>query len=263
MDMYGIHRRSFTLTSGERFVTAWAPSYNITSAAIKARTALHYKVKEKRESIYNSKNFDVEWESTLEPKSSFLADDGSYNDIYQHFTESNPTRDRAPAVSHHAALAFFSVIIPALLPTYNSHYDSPFHFEDNASLAAAACIRNPNASANPAYSAATAKAFLAASASTHGCTYAFVTIALPSGATPRTLNEAFASVDAKHWRFATDAEYEQLENAHTWTLVPRSDATNVISGKWVFKIKRNSDGTIDRYKARWVARAWILPKKWS
>ena len=85
--------------------------------------------------------------------------------------------------------------------------------------------------------------------------YCFVDI-LPSGDTPLKLNQALASVDRKHWKFALDSEYDQLVDAKTWELVPRSEARNVISGKWVFKIKKNKDGSIDRYKARWVARGF-------
>ena len=47
-----------------------------------------------------------------------------------------------------------------------------------------------------------------------------------------------------------------MVDAKTWTLVPKSQAKNVISGKWVFKIKKNADGSVDRYKARWVARGF-------
>ena len=91
--------------------------------------------------------------------------------------------------------------------------------------------------------------------STHEA-YCFANVVLPTGATPRTHDQALASVDRRHWRFALDSEYEQLVDAQTWELVPRSEAPNVISGKWVFKIKKNSDGSIDRYKARWVARGF-------
>ena len=34
-----------------------------------------------------------------------------------------------------------------------------------------------------------------------------------------------------------------------WDLVPYSLSTNLVGCKWVFKIKRNSDGTVDCYKA--------------
>ena len=89
----------------------------------------------------------------------------------------------------------------------------------------------------------------------HDTAFAFITV-LPSGATPTTLKQAFASVDARHWRFATGAEFEQLEAAHTWELVSASEAKNVISGKWVFRIKKGPTGEIVRYKARWVARGF-------
>lgn len=38
-----------------------------------------------------------------------------------------------------------------------------------------------------------------------------------------------------------------------WTLVPRNQEDNVISTKWIFKVKPKEDGTIERFKARLVA----------
>jgi transposase InsO family protein len=42
----------------------------------------------------------------------------------------------------------------------------------------------------------------------------------------------------------------------TWTLVPQPSDARVITGKWVFTHKRNSDGSLARYKARWVVRGF-------
>jgi hypothetical protein len=39
-------------------------------------------------------------------------------------------------------------------------------------------------------------------------------------------------------------------------LVPPRAGTNIIDCKWVYKIKRKSDGSIDRYKARLVAKGF-------
>lgn len=48
-------------------------------------------------------------------------------------------------------------------------------------------------------------------------------------------------------------EYNALIENRTWTLVPRRSTDNVINTKWVFKVKANSDGSVERYKARLVA----------
>jgi histone deacetylase 1/2 len=51
-------------------------------------------------------------------------------------------------------------------------------------------------------------------------------------------------------------EYDALLRNHTWRLVPYKKGSNLIDCKWVFKIKRKSDGTIDRYKGRLVAKGY-------
>jgi hypothetical protein len=38
--------------------------------------------------------------------------------------------------------------------------------------------------------------------------------------------------------------------------VPRPPGTNVVTGKWLFRHKLTSDGSLDRYKARWVLRGF-------
>nr|XP_051202059.1 uncharacterized mitochondrial protein AtMg00810-like [Lolium perenne] len=42
--------------------------------------------------------------------------------------------------------------------------------------------------------------------------------------------------------------YDALQRNRTWELVPRPPRANVITGKWVFKHKLGSDGTLERYK---------------
>jgi hypothetical protein len=49
-----------------------------------------------------------------------------------------------------------------------------------------------------------------------------------------------------------EEEYDALITNNTWDLVPHPVGYNVITGKWIFKHKVNSDGTLERYKARWV-----------
>jgi hypothetical protein len=53
-----------------------------------------------------------------------------------------------------------------------------------------------------------------------------------------------------------DLEYNALMNNNTWKLVPYQQGKNIIDCKWVYKIKRNADGSIDRYKCHLVAKGF-------
>jgi len=51
-------------------------------------------------------------------------------------------------------------------------------------------------------------------------------------------------------------EHDALMKNHTWDLVPHPPRANIVTGKWIFKHKFNADGTLERYKARWVLRGF-------
>ncbi|KAJ9705530.1 hypothetical protein PVL29_003532 [Vitis rotundifolia] len=51
-------------------------------------------------------------------------------------------------------------------------------------------------------------------------------------------------------------EIKALIQNRTWDLVLRPPTANIVGSKWVFKTKLKEDGTIDRYKARLVARGF-------
>lgn len=58
------------------------------------------------------------------------------------------------------------------------------------------------------------------------------------------------------WVQAMEDEFSALHRQQTWTLVPPDPSQNVVGCKWVYKVKRNSDGTVSRYKARLVAKGF-------
>jgi len=49
-------------------------------------------------------------------------------------------------------------------------------------------------------------------------------------------------------------KYEALLNNKTWDLVPLPKDRQVVGCKWVFRIKENADGAVNRFKARLVAK---------
>jgi hypothetical protein len=74
---------------------------------------------------------------------------------------------------------------------------------------------------------------------------------LATSSEPHDHREALA--DPK-WNKAMDIKFEALLKNGTWHLVSPKKGANVIDCKWVYKIKKKADGSIDRYKARLVTK---------
>lgn len=51
-------------------------------------------------------------------------------------------------------------------------------------------------------------------------------------------------------------EIEALEKNHTWEVVNLPGRKVPIGCKWIFKIKYNADSTIERFKARLIAKGY-------
>ncbi|KAI5321949.1 hypothetical protein L3X38_031021 [Prunus dulcis] len=53
-----------------------------------------------------------------------------------------------------------------------------------------------------------------------------------------------------------DKEIQALEQNNTWSITPLPAGKHPIGCKWVYKVKYNSDGSVERYKARLVAKGY-------
>ncbi|KAK1631991.1 hypothetical protein QYE76_006306 [Lolium multiflorum] len=58
------------------------------------------------------------------------------------------------------------------------------------------------------------------------------------------------------WHSAMADEFSALRKTGTWILVPRPPGVNIVGSKWIFKTKHRPDGSIDKHKARLVARGF-------
>ncbi|KAH9779126.1 hypothetical protein KPL71_007607 [Citrus sinensis] len=74
-----------------------------------------------------------------------------------------------------------------------------------------------------------------------------------TGIEPETFEEASQSSE---WMTAMKDEITALEQNQTWELVLKPKDVKPISCRWVYKIKHRPDGSIERYKARLVARGF-------
>ena len=68
---------------------------------------------------------------------------------------------------------------------------------------------------------------------------------------PRTIQEA---LDHSDWKLAVLDEMKALQKNGTWEIVDLPKEKKTVGCKWVFTIKSKADGSVERYKARLVAK---------
>ena len=56
-----------------------------------------------------------------------------------------------------------------------------------------------------------------------------------------------------------DRRYQSIMKNDVWDVVPRPKGKLVVTSKWIHKIKHAADGSIEKYKARFVA--WGFSQK--
>jgi hypothetical protein len=54
---------------------------------------------------------------------------------------------------------------------------------------------------------------------------------------------------SKYWKEAVDRELDSLDRAGTWNMVNKVERGKEVSSRWVFKMKRLADRSIDKFKA--------------
>lgn len=70
---------------------------------------------------------------------------------------------------------------------------------------------------------------------------------------PKSYNKAKGIAE---WEEAMKEEISALNKNCTWELIPMPKGADLVACKWVYKLKKKADGTVERHKARLVARGF-------
>ena len=70
---------------------------------------------------------------------------------------------------------------------------------------------------------------------------------------PSSFEEA---VEDPAWVDAMVEEYDSIVRNNAWEIVPRPEGKSVVGSRWIYKVKQAADGSVEKYKARFVARGF-------
>ncbi|RVW98769.1 Retrovirus-related Pol polyprotein from transposon RE1 [Vitis vinifera] len=70
---------------------------------------------------------------------------------------------------------------------------------------------------------------------------------------PNTVSEALTK---REWKDAMREEMSALEKNKTWEIVERPKGKNIVDCKWIFTLKYKADGSLERHKARLIAKGY-------
>ena len=73
---------------------------------------------------------------------------------------------------------------------------------------------------------------------------------------PVTFHQAMQDSNSHKWIEAMNEEYKSMQDNQVWDLVPLPEGKKPIGCKWIFKTKRDSEGNVERYKARLIAKGF-------
>lgn len=64
------------------------------------------------------------------------------------------------------------------------------------------------------------------------------------------------AIEKQVWLDAMVEEYNSIMKNEVWDLMPRPKNKSVVTSKWIYKIKHANDGSIEKYKAKFVAHGF-------
>ena len=63
-------------------------------------------------------------------------------------------------------------------------------------------------------------------------------------------------VDQRVWREAMVEEYNSIMQNDVWKVMHRPEGKSMVTSRWIYKVKYVAYGSIEKHKARFVARGF-------
>jgi len=73
---------------------------------------------------------------------------------------------------------------------------------------------------------------------------------------PINFHQAMESPNSQKWLNAMNEEMQSMKDNDVWDLIPLPEGVKPIGNKWIFKTKRDSNGDVERFKARLVVQGY-------
>ena len=70
---------------------------------------------------------------------------------------------------------------------------------------------------------------------------------------PSSFEEA---VEDPAWVDSMVEEYDSIVRNSAWEIIPRPEGKSVVGSRWIYKVKQAADESVEKYKARFVARGF-------
>ena len=58
------------------------------------------------------------------------------------------------------------------------------------------------------------------------------------------------------WQEAMFEEYDSIMKNQVWEVLSRPQGKKVVGSRWIYKVKHAADGSMEKYKARFVAKGF-------
>lgn len=86
--------------------------------------------------------------------------------------------------------------------------------------------------------------------------YGITTNSVNSIVSPQNFNQAMNDINKEEWLQAMQDEFDSLKKNQTWILCKLPPDRVAVGSKWIYNVKTDDKGNIDRYKARLVAQGF-------